>query len=176
MESSKKHDWGLILAGVVLFIVGIVFFAMPTLSLVTLTLIAGIFFLLTGVFDIINYVRFRKVGASSGWMIFFAILDIILGLMFLVHPVLLADVIPWVVGVFVIAFGVFECIAAIRVRKVAKGLWGWALFAGILSVILGIMFVMFAESFSIFIAIFLFLRGIDLVVFGWSSPSVKWLA
>lgn len=172
MATTKKHDWGLIVIGVLLVLCGIVFIVSPAETLVTLTIFAGAFFLVAGIFDIINYFRFRKTGAASGWTIFYAILDIIIGLMFLIHPVALAGVIPWVIGIFVLVFGIYECIAAFSVRKTGTSMWGWVLFSGIVGIIIGLLFFFLPASFIIYIAVFLMLRGVTLAIFGWNSSTV----
>ena len=104
MDTTKKHDWGLIVAGILLVVCAFFFLVAPGLTLVTITAIAGAAFLVSGVFDIINYVRFHKIMNLSGWAIAYAVLDIVIGLMFLIHPLALAGVIPWMIGAFFIIF------------------------------------------------------------------------
>ncbi|MGI6104744.1 MAG: HdeD family acid-resistance protein [Raoultibacter sp.] len=174
MEKSKRHDWGLILAGALLLLCGGVFFFSPLESLVVLTSFAGAFFVVAGIFNIITYARFHKTGLASGWTIFYAILDIVLGLMFLVHPIVLAGVIPWVVGIFVLLFGAYECVAAFRAKKVGIPMWGWILFSGILEIIIAFCFFFVPASFIIYIAIFLILRGFTLIMFGWNAENANW--
>ena len=41
MDTTSKHDWGLIIAGVLLIICSIFFLMAPGLALVTITVIAG---------------------------------------------------------------------------------------------------------------------------------------
>ena len=69
MDTTRKHDWGLIVAGILLVLCAFFFVVAPGLTLVTITAIAGAAFLVSGIFDIINYVRFHKVMNLSGWAI-----------------------------------------------------------------------------------------------------------
>lgn len=169
METVKKRDWSLIIIGVLLAVCGMVFFFSPIGSLITLTIFAGAFFVVAGVFDIINYFRFNKTGMMSGWVIVYGILDIIIGLMLIVHPIALAAVIPWIIGVFVVVFGAFECIESFNLKKRGFQYWWWTLISGILSVIIGLLFFFVPASVIIYLAIFLMVRGISLVVFGWNG-------
>lgn len=169
MDSTKRHDWGLIVAGVLLVLCAFFFLVAPGLTLVTITAIAGAAFLVSGVFDIINYARFHKVMNLSGWAIAYAVLDIIIGLMFLVHPLAFAAVIPWVIGAFFIVFGVFEIIGAFRVRKTGISMWGWMLFSGIVGALCGLTFFVSPASFSIFLSVFILMRGVSLVFYGWNT-------
>ena len=159
MDTTRKHDWGLIVAGILLVLCAFFFVVAPGLTLVTITAIAGAAFLVSGIFDIINYVRFHKVMNLSGWAIAYAVLDIVIGLMFLIHPLAFAGVIPWVIGAFFVIFGAFEVV----------GSWGWMLFSGIVSVLCGITFFVAPASFSIFLSVFILMRGVSLVFYGWNA-------
>lgn len=171
METVKKHDWGLIVAGIALVLVSLVFFFLPDISLVTLTLIAGVAFLVAGVFDFINYFRFRDAMELSGWTLVYAICDIVLGIAFVVSPLLFAPVIPWVGGVFFVAFGIMELVNAGRAKSAGYSM-GWQIFSGIVSILCGLMFFFMPASFSIFLSIFLMMRGFSLMFYGWSISQV----
>ena len=54
MDTTNKHDWGLVIAGVLLVICSMFFLFAPGLALVTITVIAGAAFLVSGIFDIVN--------------------------------------------------------------------------------------------------------------------------
>ena len=107
MSTVKKHDWGLIIAGILLVVLAFVIGFYPGLTLVMITAILGAGLLVSGIFDIVGYFNLNRVGNPSGWIVAYAVLDIILGAMFLFHPVVLSGVVSWVVGIFVIIFGVF---------------------------------------------------------------------
>lgn len=175
MDTTKKHDWGLIVAGVLLALCALFFLVAPGLTLVTITAIAGAGFLVSGVFDIINYVRFRKVMNLSGWAVAYAVLDIVIGLMLLIHPLAFAGVIPWIIGAFFLVFGVFEIVGAIRIRKSVGSLWGWMLFSGIVSALCGITFFLVPTTFVLFLALFVVMRAASLVVYGWNAGKAMTL-
>ena len=84
MNAIKKHDAGLIVAGILLIVCAFLFLLAPGVTLVTLTAIAGAAFLVSGIFDVITYVRFREAMSLSGWALAYAVLDIVIGLMFLI--------------------------------------------------------------------------------------------
>ncbi len=175
MATTKKRDWGMIIAGVLLIICAFLFLLMPGMTLIWLTIFAGAAFLVAGVFEIISYVRNRKTGEASGWTLLYAILDIILGLMFLYQPVVMAVVLAWLVGIFVCVFGIYEIIAAFKIRKSGAGMWGWVLFSGIVSVIVAIMFFTFPASIIIYMGMFLMMRGITEIIFGFNTSNKVWM-
>lgn len=169
MDTTKKHDWGLVVAGIVLIACAFFFLLAPGLTLVTITAIAGAAFLVSGVFDIISYIRFHKAMNLSGWVIAYAVLDILIGLMFLLHPLAFASVIPWIMGAFFLAFGVFEVVGAFKIRKSGVPLWGWMAFSGLVSVLCGLTFFFSPASFSVFLSVFVLMRGVSMIFYGWNA-------
>lgn len=171
METVKKHDWGLIVAGIALVLVALVFFFLPGISLVSLTIIAGCAFLVAGVFDLINYFRFRDAMALSGWTLVYALCDIVLGIALIASPLLFSAIIPWVCGAFFIAFGIMELVNAGRAKSAGYSM-GWQIISGIVSILCGLMFFIAPASFSIFLSVFLMMRGFSLMFYGWSINQV----
>lgn len=169
MDTTNKHDWGLIIAGVLLIICSIFFLMAPGLALVTITVIAGAAFLVSGVFDIINYFRFRKSMNLSGWALAYGVLDIALGVLFLVNPLVSAGALAWFIGAFFIVFGVFEAVGAFRVRKMGVSMWGWMLFSGIVGALCGLTFFLAPAMLGIFLSVFILMRGASLIFYGWNT-------
>ena len=156
--SASKHDWGLIFAGVALAAAGFFCMLAPGLTIVTIAAVVGAFFLVAGVFDIISYIRLRNILPRSGWELAYAIIDVLLGLIFLLHPLAFSAVVPWLVGVCFVAFGVFEVIASVKAHGWGVPMWGWALFSGVLNVLCGIAFFVTPQMLSVFLAIILLVR------------------
>ena len=59
MAESKRHDWGLIVAGALLVLLAIFITAFPGLTLATITAILGAGFLVSGILDLVGYVRLK---------------------------------------------------------------------------------------------------------------------
>ena len=66
VDTTKQHDWGLIVAGVLLILLAAFFVLAPGLTLATIALIAGAGFLVSGVFDICSM---RATAASWGFRV-----------------------------------------------------------------------------------------------------------
>ena len=167
--AGAKHDWGLIFAGVALAVAGFFCALAPGLTIVTIAAIAGAFFLVAGLFDIVGYVRFRAVAPRSGWELAYAVIDVLLGLVFLLHPLAFSAVVPWLVGLCFAGFGVFEIVAAVKAHGWGLPLWGWPLFSGVLNVLCGVAFFVSPETLSIFLAVILLVRAASLIVYGWNT-------
>lgn len=163
---KTKRNWYLVIGGILLIVFGFVVGLFPGITLMSITFIAGVGFIFAGILSIISYINSRGLPGITGWMILYGVLDIIVGAMFLIHPIATSAVIPWLIGTFVTAFGIVEIVQAVQFRKLPGSGWGWALFAGILDTIIGLMFFFWPPLLAFYIAVFCIVRGVTLAVVG----------
>lgn len=185
MSTVGKRDWGMVAAGVALAIGGIVFLMSPAITLVTLAVVAGIALFAIGLVDAIQYFRYRKDRKLTRWALAYAAIDMVLGFALLIHPLISAAVIPWIVGAFLVVAGVLDIIAAWRMRSGKDVLrieavtdlgvdmvidesegWGWVLFGGILAIAVAVTFFLMPASFALFLSFYLVVRGVMLAIYG----------
>lgn len=175
-QGTVGRDWGLFFWGVLLLLCGIVVMLWPGLSLVSIAIVAGAMLLVSGIFDVVAYFRLRKTGLETGWALVNAICSIILGIMFLVHPIVTASVIPFMAGIFVLVYGIMAIAAGVGLRSYGTGAgWGWMIANGIISILCALMFMFMPAAFVIFLGIFLVMRGITMAVFGLTMPRASTL-
>lgn len=162
---GRKTNWWLIVGGIVLVLFAIGTFAMPWLFLELVTIWAGVGFVVAGVAGIGNYLQIRKLGGSP-WVLLMSILDIAVGVLMLVHPVVFASMLPWLLGAAFIAFGIIEIIGTTPLSRLMPESRTVMVISGVLTIIVGIMFVVWPTSLSIWVAAFAAVRGISLIVLG----------
>lgn len=168
-QEKAEKNWSLIVPGVLLIFFGALCAFYPGITLLSVTFVAGAGFVFAGIVNIISYVRERKTAGLSGWYVAYGILDIIIGLMLVIHPLATAYAIPWLIGAFIMAYSIVEIFAIIASRKQLGSIWGLGLVSAILSLLVGICFFIFPESLAIFIAVFAVIRGATLIASGWSG-------
>ena len=166
--AMRKTNWWLVIGGVVLVICGIAVFAAPSFFLEFLTVWAGIGFLVSGITGMASYVQMRKVLDNAGWHLFMAVLDVIIGIVLIVHPIAFADVIPWMLGAVFMGFGLVEIIGLMPFSRIVPETRTIAVISGVLSVLVGVMFIVWPESLSLWIAAFALVRGITLISVGFT--------
>lgn len=166
MNSKTERNWQLIVAGILFIVFGLVCAFFPGLTLASIAFMVGAAFVVSGVVNIATFIRDKELLGFSGWLLAYGILDVLIGAMFVIHPFAFAAVLPWVIGAFVLVFGIYEIIVASPIKKAGLPLWGWMLVSGILSVLIGIMFFYMPEMLALFIALFALLRGVDLIILG----------
>ena len=169
MNTKTERNWQLIVAGILFIIFGLVCAFFPGLTLASIAFIVGAAFMVSGVVNIATFIRDRDLLGFSGWILAYGILDVLIGAMFVIHPFAFAAVLPWVIGAFVLVFGIYEVVTTFMVKRAGLPLWGWMLFSGIVSVLCGITFFVAPASFSIFLSVFILMRGVSLVFYGWNA-------
>ena len=167
---GSKIDWSMILGGVLLFVMGAICLFWPGITLITIAIMVGCALIAASAFDFVVYFRMRNTAQHSGWTLVNAILDLILGALFLANPVIAAEAITFFLGVLLICYGVFAFAMSFSLSKVT-GKWWIMLINGIISVLCGVLFFISPAFFAIYLAAFLIVRGITMVCFGFMGQS-----
>ncbi|HEY3031629.1 MAG TPA: HdeD family acid-resistance protein [Bradyrhizobium sp.] len=126
----------LLLRGIAAIIFGVLAFAWPGVTLLTLILFYGAFALVDGVLAIIAAIT----GGAPGprwWLVIVGLLGIAAGLLTFLMPGLSALVLLFFIAGWAIATGVFQIIGAIQLRKEIDNEW-LLILGGIISVLFGI--------------------------------------
>ncbi|MEI7598760.1 MAG: HdeD family acid-resistance protein [Aestuariivirga sp.] len=141
LHGLAKHWWVLALRGVAAIVFGVLAFAWPGITILSLVMLYGAYAFVDGVFSI-----FAAIGggtpAPRWWLAVVGILGILAGLIAFANPVLVGLYLLWFIGAWAIVSGVMEIIGAIRLRKEIDNEW-WLILHGLISVLFGIF--LFAE-------------------------------
>lgn len=129
--------WALALRGVVAVLFGVATFLLPGFTLTYLVIMFGIFAFLDGVLSLVAALRAPR-GQSRWWaMLFAGLAGIVAGVVAFINPGITALTLITFIGVYAIATGVAQIVAAIRLRKQITGEWLLVL-SGAVSVLFGI--------------------------------------
>lgn len=169
-HTSRKYDWGLIVGGLIVALCGIAVIFWPGATLEILALVAGVGFLVAGVFTFATWIRTHNYMEGSGWTLANAICDVILGIMFLVHPLVGAGVITFLVGCFTVAYGAFAIVSSFSLKRVSD-MWWTMLLNGIISMLCGWFFIFSPEFFAIFLGVFILMQGVTMSIYGIAFPD-----
>jgi uncharacterized membrane protein HdeD (DUF308 family) len=136
VHALAKNWWLLLLRGIAAIIFGVLAFAWPGLTLLTLILFYGAFALVDGVLAIIAAIT-GGAAAPRWWLAIVGLLGIAAGLLTFLMPGLSALVLLFFIAGWAIATGVFEIIGAIQLRKEIDNEW-LLILGGVISVLFGI--------------------------------------
>lgn len=165
MNEMRRVNIWMIVSGVIMIIFGIICVWQRGLTITILAMIAGAGFTVSGIFDIIAYISGRKLEGYSGWMLFEAVVDLVVGLMLLLHPFAFSAVIPWVIAGFIVAAGIILIVSSLRSRSIGTS-WVPLLLSGIVTVIFGIVLFVRPDFLAVLIGIYALVRGIALTIGG----------
>jgi uncharacterized membrane protein HdeD (DUF308 family) len=137
MKKKFKNRWLVLIKGIILILLGFYVFRHPVDALVGLALYVGISLLITGIFLVIAALSFRKKLDTWSWRLAEGIIDIVFALVLLSNPAVTAAVFPFVVGFWIIVYGVIFIADAVRDKEEGAGDWWMGLVGGIAGVIIG---------------------------------------
>jgi len=165
-----KAKWGWIVAfGVIALIAGVIALGSVVMATESAVFIVGIMMLIVGVAEIFAAFSVRSWGRFLLWLVLGAIY-VFAGYICLQNPFQAAALLTLMLGIALIVGGLVRIFLATQMKHGTP--WGWVVFSGILSVLLGLMIVSHWPASSFYtLGIFL---GIDLIFIGagWVSMGL----
>jgi len=169
-----KHNAGMVIAiGVVLLIAGILALAAPFAAGLSVAIVVGVLLLIGGIAQLVF--AFQAGSFGEGLLAFLlGALTVAAGGIVIAQPgVGLATLTLFLAAYFIIE-GIFEAIWAFQIKPVSG--WGWSLFSGIVSLLLGIMIwrqfpLSGAWAVGVLVGIKLMFSGWTLIVLGGVARS-----
>ena len=136
VHALAKNWWLLLLRGIAAIVFGVLAFAWPGLTLLTLILFYGAFALVDGVLAIVAAVT-GGAPAPRWWLAIVGLLGIAAGLLTFLMPGISALVLLLFIAGWAIATGVLQIIGAIQLRKEIDNEW-LLILGGVISVLFGV--------------------------------------
>ena len=161
---SPRYWWVFLLRGILFILVGIYMIASPLTSFIALGFMFGFIILLTGIAELMHAIRDHG-AANRGWHLFLGIIDIILGIILMVHIAASVDLLRIIVGIWFL----FRGISLISFSSLFGRSWVLIL-GGVLTILLGLL-ILFDPLFGaltiiLWTAIAFILTGIFNVILG----------
>ena len=139
LTSSMHAHWVLLLVeGIVLLILGLAAIVIPPLATLSVEILFGWIFLISGIAGLITTFRMRH-APGFVWALVSAILGIVAGLVLLLRPLTGILSLTFVLIAFFIVEGVASIMFALEHKSELSGRWGWMLASGIVDLFLGAM-------------------------------------
>lgn len=136
LNTLIENWWLLLIRGIAAIVFGILAFAWPGLTLLTLILFWAAFTLVDGICAIIAAIR-GGVPGSRWWLAIVGASGIIVGILTFAMPGVTAVLLLVFIAAWSIVTGIFEIVGAIRLRKEIDHEW-WLVAGGVLSVLFGL--------------------------------------
>ncbi len=132
---KRATGWSIVL-GILMIIAGFVAMVEPGVSGLFITIVVGWSAIFNGIVQILFGFR-----THGGWHValevLLGVIYIIAGVYLLMHPVGGLLALTLILASFLLVYGIFALVLAFQIRP--RGGWGWVLFDGIITLLLGIM-------------------------------------
>ena len=171
--------WTFIIRGIVAVAFGVLAFLAPAWGIAVLVALFGAWALIDGATGIVA--GFRSRGQDRSWWlsILEGIIGIVAGVLALLFPVFAAGALVLIIAAWAIVTGVFEIVAAIRLREKIRGEF-WLGLAGVASILYGAVLFWFPAAGALaivwLIGGFAIAFGAFLLVLGWRLRRINELA
>ena len=135
-EAAKEGGKNMTIFGIIAIILGIFAMLAPGLTGISVAVLVGVIVLIAG---IVRIIWAFQAGSLGKGLLMFAIggLTLLCGIALIANPLFASGVLTIMLAVYFIVDGVAEITASVRLRP-TNG-WGWMLFGGIVSILLGFM-------------------------------------
>jgi len=127
------------ITGAALIALGIICICRPIATVITLAWMIGILTLVSGISTLFNWISVRKYFTQSGSIFLSAILQILFGIIFLKHDLIMATVLPIMFSFLLIFEGINLAVRSLDYKKVGFGGWWINLILGICASVLGLL-------------------------------------
>ena len=137
MINPFKYWWLILIKGLILLILAFVAFFQPVTALMGLAFYLGFSLLLTGLSVITAALINRKSDDSFGWHLSIGIIDVLFAFVLLSNPAITAAIFPFIVGFWIIVYGIMLFANSFQVKKTEEKSWWTETLGGILTIIIG---------------------------------------
>jgi len=118
MEKTFKSNWFMLLIkGIIMILLALLVFSSPAGALVAYAIYLGIGLLLTGVVMLYQGLSSKKENPQWGWLVFEGALDLILGYIIIVNPLVTAAVLPMIIGFWAMFYGILLVIGGFSLKE-----------------------------------------------------------
>jgi uncharacterized membrane protein HdeD (DUF308 family) len=138
---GRNWSW-VVLRGVAAVLFGILAFAWPGITLAALVIVWGAYALADGILALVAAYRVRDQGKPFWSLVIVGLLGIAAGIVTFIWPGMTALLLLMFIAAWAVVMGIFQIVAAIRLRKEIQNEWLLGL-SGVLSVLFGI--IMFVQ-------------------------------
>lgn len=115
-----QYWWAVLLEGVTGVVIGLLTFFWPNITALLLVYFIAAWALITGIFEIVAAIEFRREIKGEGMLILGGLLSILCGVLLFVFPVSGALSVVWVIGIYAVVFGISEILLAFRLNSLRR--------------------------------------------------------
>lgn len=176
VTSTLRRIWWLpVLRGVVLLVLGLLMLVQPLGTVKALVWVFGIFAIVDGLVAIAQWLGNRK-DPGAGWWLISGLVGIAFGVIAVVWTGPTAQVIFYLIALWVLVLGILAVIAAVVLYRARYIGWHWVLTFGLIAFLFGLLLIMNPQTsvsvIVVLLGLFAFVGGVVLVVSGFATRQM----
>jgi len=157
-----RNWWFMLIKGILICLSGLLVLLFPDFALLPVCYIIGALLFVSGISLITGSITHRKYNYEWTWWLFEGIIDVIIGLLIALWPGEVLSVAIVILAIWIIIMGIIQLINAINIQNYISGNLIF-IFAGVFSIILGILLLLNpikgAKGFLIILGLFAIIYG-----------------
>lgn len=134
----KKSAWSAIIESLAILILGILFVAWPDVMIQVVAYVVGIFFIVKGTFQIINYFIEKGQNDFFNNNLLMGVISALIGVAALVIGADIANIFRIVIGIFMIYEALVRMNTALKLHTAGIGIWRYVLILALVILVLGV--------------------------------------
>ena len=175
MERTSKFNWISFFIGIILILISVFVLKNPTTTILTLTIMFGIFAIARGIMLIVAYYKFMEMTSFKLRVSrLIGILLVAIGIIFLAWPDLAGRVFAYLVAIWFIVDAINNLINSSIVKPAGKGIYTLCIIFSILLLAGGIILLLhpliISLSITLLIGLSLMVSGIEYIIFAFFNP------
>jgi uncharacterized membrane protein HdeD (DUF308 family) len=139
IDSLAKNWWAIGIRGALAILFGLIALFLPGVTMLSLVLLFAVYTFLDGVFGIVSAVSAGREQERWGYLLLEGLVDIAAAVIAVLWPNITVLVFVLLIAFWAIVTGVLEFMAAFRLDFIDGR--GWLIFAGIVSIIFGVLLI-----------------------------------
>jgi uncharacterized membrane protein HdeD (DUF308 family) len=168
LSEAFGNKWGwFIVIGVILLCLGLLALVYQFFATVFSVYYIAMLLIFAGITQVIHSFQIKGLGQTALWAVM-GVLYIVTGIVSIYNPIIASSALTLMIAILLLVSGTIQIMGALHNRNIPQ--WGWLLFSGIITFILGLLIVTEWPSNSLWV-LGLFL-GIDLTFQGWAYISI----
>ncbi len=134
-KKSIKNWWISILVGILYILAGVWVMRTPLESYISLSIIFSVFIFISGIFQIVFSISNKDEMNGWGWYLTGGILDLIIGILLITHPLMTMAILPLYIGFWLLFQSILSIGLSFQLKSARVPRWGWLLFWSIVTLL-----------------------------------------
>ncbi|WP_158976482.1 HdeD family acid-resistance protein [Cellulophaga sp. L1A9] len=133
--ATVKNWWISILIGILYVLIGVWVMLTPMESYISLSIIFSVFILISGIFQIAFSISNKDEMKDWGWYLVGGILDLIIGILLLTHPLMTMAILPLYIGFWLLFQSILSIGLSFQLKAAGTPGWGMLFFWSIITLL-----------------------------------------